>query len=769
MRISLLFLLVFFCGSTTARAQGNIPLGSWRTHFSYARVHEVALAGNRVYAASENGFFYFDKESNETVALGPLQGFSEAGVSSLGWQQASSRLLIGYRSGNIDLIREGALTNIPAIRDAQLTGSKAIQATVFRGDSALLATDYGISIVELSQARLLDSYLNLGPAGERVRVYDVAVLRDTLYAATEAGLIANRLSSAVNLNDYRSWRRWGTADSLPAQGTHFVEVVGDQVWLATQGGSLYRKQDNSWEATAFQGREEIRDLQASQQGEILIITSATQVSRYHIGQGIFESSRYDLAPAPLTAVEEAGGGLWIGDGFNGLVVYKNGQGSRIGSDGPLSDAVTELQYDNGQLLALFGGTDASGNPLGRRGFSAFTVSEGWRNYHPQERAGSEPMPNARDLRAAAFSATTKSWYFASYSDGLLAWQPAENTFTLWGLQTPGVSFLENPGAPGSVLLSGVGVDQEGSVWMSSYNSSLPLHRFRPADGSWQGYLQNNYAASQAQQLIIPFTQDVWLRLPPEKGNSGSILVVNPAKQPTSRTLSSRGGSGGLVSDRVFVLREDLEGSVWVGTNDGLNYFPNPSLVLTNESVDALLPIYQQRPLLDESRITALAVDGGNRKWIGTINGIWVFGDAGDTLYHHFTASNSPLPSNTIIAIAVQQQTGEVFIATSKGLISYRSGATTGGNTHASAIKVFPNPVRPRFQGQVGITGLVQDAVVKITNTAGYLVRELQAEGGTAAWDQRDSRGQRVSSGVYLIFSANELGTETLVSKVAVVR
>ena len=751
-------------------AQGDIPLGTWRTHFSYAQVHTIALAGNRVYAASENGFFYFDKVNNETFELGPLKGFNDVGVSALAWQPQQNRLLIGYRSGNIYLLRAGKVTNIAEIRNAQFTGSKTLREVAFRGDSVILAADYGISIIDLAKARLLDSYLNLGPEGQRVVVYDVAVFGDTLYAATEAGLIANRLSPSANLNDYRSWRRYGPEEGLPLTGSHFLAVQGQQLWLANSNGKLYRKHGGSWSETSFSSEDEILDLQPSQKSDILTITSLFGIHQYSISQDIYTTTRYAMAPSPLTAIEDADETLWIGDRFNGLLVRPvQDHMSRRTPDGPLSDAVTGLHYDNGQVIALSGGADAFGNPLGRQGFSVFTTARGWINYHPQSLTGSRSMPAAQDLTAAAYSPRSKRWYFASYSDGLLAWQPQDDAFELWGLSSPGTSFTGSTRYPDKVLLRSIGVDGEGSVWMSSYGSNRPLHRYQPAEGRWDYFLEGDEAASYARQLIIPFTNDVWLRLQPEKPKDAGILVFNPSKQPKIRLLDKESGSGGIVSNTVLSLQEDLEGSVWVGTNDGLSYFTNPSAVLTNSRIDASLPVFQPRPLLDESAVSALAVDGGNRKWIGTTNGIWLFGDAGDTLYHHFTTGNSPLPSNTIRAVTVDQQTGEVFIATDKGLVSYRSGATAGGSTHAEAIKIFPNPVRPSFQGQVGITGLVQDAVVKITNTAGFLVRELSAEGGTAAWDLRDSRGQQVAAGVYLVFSANTLGTETLVGKVAVVR
>jgi ligand-binding sensor domain-containing protein len=765
----LLPLLLLIFGTATAWGQGDIPLGSWRTHFSYSRIEQVALTPERVYAASESGFFYVDKQGGEIRELGRQQGFSDVGVSVLGWKPQSAVLFIGYRSGAIDLLQGGRLTAISTIRDANLGGSKTLNSVIFRGDSALVATDYGISIIGLAQARLLDTYLNLGPQGQRVAVYDLALHQDTLYATTSAGLMANRLRPGVNLNDFRSWRRYGTAEGLPASGNDFVESLQGELWLGNRAGGFYRKEGSQWVEVLFAEPGPLLDLQQDERGEALLLTTAENVYRYSLPGGDYSPLNYPALSQPLSALQDAAGNYWIGTAEGGLVSFQQGSASRLTPDGPLSDQIRALHYANEQVLALPGGYTPFGDPLNIRGFSVFSTSRGWVNYHPQPRAGSQPMPDARDLVAAAYSQRHQSWFMASYSDGLLQWKPQEGVFTLYGLGSAGTSLLASLNYPGRVLLTGVGIDREGRVWMSSYNSSRPLHRFDLASSSWQAHLQGNSQAARAHQLIIPYTGDIWLRLNPNQGGGDGLLVFNPDKQPSSRSLGTGSTNGGLTSANVWAMQEDREGSIWAGTSDGVNFFPNPAAVLTNNPISAALPIYQQRPLLDESLVTALAVDGGNRKWVGTRNGLWLFGPSGDTLYHHFTTANSPLPSNAIRSIAVHQQSGEVFVATEGGLVSYRSDATQGGIAHAASIKIFPNPVRPDFRGQVGISGLVEDAMVKITDTAGFLVRELQAQGGSAGWDLLDSRGRPVATGVYLVFSANALGTEALVGKLAVVR
>jgi hypothetical protein len=183
--------------------------------------------------------------------------------------------------------------------------------------------------------------------------------------------------------------------------------------------------------------------------------------------------------------------------------------------------------------------------------------------------------------------------------------------------------------------------------------------------------------------------------------------------------------------------------------------------------DAVRPIFENRFLLKDEKITDIEVDGGNRKWMGTERGVWLFNPSGDELVYNFNDQNSPLLSNVILDIAIDDETGEVFFATDYGIVSFRSGATSGGETFKS-VKIFPNPVTAEFNGEVGISGLATDAIVKITDVNGKLVSEFQANGGTATWDVRDFRGKRPSTGIYLVFCALPDGSEKMVGKIAII-
>jgi hypothetical protein len=249
---------------------------------------------------------------------------------------------------------------------------------------------------------------------------------------------------------------------------------------------------------------------------------------------------------------------------------------------------------------------------------------------------------------------------------------------------------------------------------------------------------------------------------------GGIVVRNTKNQRVN--ISANVGLGNLPSNNVKTLALDRDGQIWVGTDRGVVVFDNPSAVFSGRNFDAYTPVFERRRLLGNETVSSIAIDGGNRKWMGTRNGIFLFNADGTELVINFTEKNSPLPSNEISYITTEPNTGEVYIRTTKGMVSYRGTATESGlKQEENAVKIFPNPIRPDFEGTIGIEGLVENAFVKITDVAGNLVYETRANGGTATWNGRTLQGNRVETGVYLIFSANAKGEETCVSRLAVVK
>lgn len=303
----------------------------------------------------------------------------------------------------------------------------------------------------------------------------------------------------------------------------------------------------------------------------------------------------------------------------------------------------------------------------------------------------------------------------------------------------------------------------GKYWIADYKNGLLSN----VEGTFKNYSPSSLDTlyqNRRDSIVVDLDGNRWIR---QRG-FGGILVISPKNQ--RQLIVSGIGVGNLPSDNVKSLALDRDGQMWVGTDKGVVVFDNPSAVFSGKNFDAYTPVFERRRLLGNETVATIAIDGGNRKWMGTKNGIFLFSPDGAELVNNFNEKNSPLPSNEISCITTEPHTGEVYIRTPKGMISYRGTATEAGlKQDEEAVKVFPNPVRPDFEGQIGIEGLVENAFVKITDMAGNLVYETRANGGTAVWSGKTLAGGRVETGIYLIFSANKKGEETLVSRLAVVK
>ena len=303
----------------------------------------------------------------------------------------------------------------------------------------------------------------------------------------------------------------------------------------------------------------------------------------------------------------------------------------------------------------------------------------------------------------------------------------------------------------------------GKYWIADYKNGLISN----IEGSYKTYSPSSLDTlyqTRRDSIVLDLDGNRLIR----QGDFGGILVISPKNQ--RQFIFNEVGSGNLPSNNVKSLAIDRDGQMWVGTDKGVVVFDNPSAVFSGKNFDAYTPVFERRRLLGNETIASIAIDGGNRKWMGTRNGIFLFSPDGTELISNFNEKNAPLPTNEISYITAELNTGEVYIRTPKGMVSYRGTATEGSlKQDENAVKVFPNPVRPDFEGQIGIEGLVENAFVKITDVVGNLVYETRANGGTAVWNGKTLAGERVETGIYLIFSANKKGEETLVSRLAVVK
>jgi ligand-binding sensor domain-containing protein len=318
------------------------------------------------------------------------------------------------------------------------------------------------------------------------------------------------------------------------------------------------------------------------------------------------------------------------------------------------------------------------------------------------------------------------------------------------------------------------MDKSKNLWLTQ--TGVPGNiKVLKSDGSWiVNPLTIN--APIIGDIINTTIGQKWIILPRGYG----LFIYDDNKTPEnfdddrSRKMLVQDSENQVISF-VYSIAEDLDGNIWVGTDQGPVIYFTPEKVFDSDLKASRIKIPRNDGtnladyMLKTETITSIAVDGANRKWLGTANsGVYLLSADGTTQIKNFNEQNSPLLSNSITTLAVDNKTGDVWFGTSKGIQSFRGNATTGEEKFKK-VYTFPNPVRENFNGNVTITGLIRDTQIRITDISGNLVYETVSDGGQATWNLKTYNGRRVATGVYLVFCASKDGSQSYVTKMLVIK
>jgi hypothetical protein len=776
-------LLVFSLLALGARAQG-VAYGDWQLHLPANRPLTLANAGDRLYVADESSFYYYDKTLNTTQRLSWREGLSDVGVSAVAYDSASRQLIVAYRNGNLDLLRpDGSVKNLTDILRKNIqTGKNITQIQTYNG-LAYLAGNLGVVVVDLARLEVRDTYSNIGPGGQAITAYATAVVHDTIYVSTTAGVLRGRISSAVNLLNYQSWTKELPNPASPADNLAQLLTYRGHVYAQGSYRGVYCLSGvgaaRAWRTINGSYGGMARRLRTSPQG-LLVAYDNADLLRIASAAGPLSVVAPRAATGELIRdmVREADGTTYVASYDRGLLRFASGTSTNpelIRPNAPATATSYSLLADaaTNSVVVFSGGYNGDNGEQfdSRLGFYEYRDRQ-WTSYTRAAYPAAADFPDLQDMSHGA-RLPDGTLYVASYANGLLQWQ-GPGKFRQFTAGQPGVP-LRIPvvvaGNTNYVRVPDVAADPAGNyLWLTNRHQQTGvsgLFRYRPATDTWQ--VASPFSGSEnLDRVVVDNYGNPWVTQS-RKGGAGVALYD---------TLSRQGINFGTAttSNLVYSIARDRTGSIWIGTGDGVSYYGDPSQAISALSIGAAvpgfaLPIVRRGtgsgfPTLFNTVVRCIAVDGANRKWFGTPSGLWLFSPNADEALLHFTTDNSPLPSNSIVDVAVNDKTGEVFVATDGGVVSYQGSASITEGAPACA-EVYPNPVQPDFVGQVGIRGLVNNAYVKITDVAGHLVYSTRAAGGTVTWDLNDAQGRRVRSGVYLVLTSDADGKNACVSKVAV--
>lgn len=739
---------------------GQIPVGTWRTHFSYKETTSLAVSNDFVYAGSDASFFRFDLDANENQKLTKEQGLVGVGITCMRYEPVNRILIIGYESGNIDYIQDDKeVGNIPDILNSEsILGSKSINDIHFHENFAFLSCDFGVVKLDLISKEIPEDYRNLG--GESNPALSTAVFdsNDTIFVATANGLMVAEFRPEVNLQDGSNWSFFlEEDDSTIVDSIAWVEYQPGRILMAknTPGLSRLLRYERGFSELAKWQNFSIKELRTD--GANLNVVVGDRVEIWQDDR--YLRSVYDPGvSSPQTYANDRFGKDWVGNFVLGLVSNRDGSFKTYSPDGPFSSLAQHSVFlqDKMVIAGGFYNPDNAKQSQNISGFYEFASGE-WENFNSTGNPSATTIPFlVRDIVSSTYNPVNASLYYSSNGFGLVERDINDNWFLYDETNSP-LRNQDPTNAFRAVRILDAQSDPEGNIWVSNALVGNNFHKFTPPS-TWESYVLNGEPAN----IVFDNVGSKWIRGLPNR--DGGVIVFNEDEPQQQKKLNTNPGFGGLPNNRVNAIATDLNGDIWVGTDDGVAVFFSPEDIFSSSPSDAVTPIFDGRPLLRFEKVTAIAVDGGNRKWIGTNTGVWLFTEDGTEVVENFRENNSPLPSDKIIQIGIHPNTGEVFFITEEGIVSYRGTATAAEEVHSN-VEVFPNPVPPGYNGMITISGLVNNANVKITDVNGRLFYEMTASGGTAAWNGKDYNGNRPKSGVYMVFSSDNDGSETFVAKI----
>ncbi|MBC6992459.1 T9SS type A sorting domain-containing protein [Hymenobacter sp. BT491] len=751
-------------------AQNAVGYGDWQLHLPIDRAKALADAGDRVYVVTENSFFYYDKALNTTTLLSRREGLSDVGVRTVAYDSVTRQVLVVYKNNNLDVLRpDGTVQNVGDIVRKQIPGNRDIYHVYFNNKLAYISAGFGIVVLDMVKLETRASYGNIGPNGQTIRVSATTVLKDSLYAATAKGLMRGRLSD--NLLDYRRW----TTD-LPTRTTDAEDRFST---LATYNGHVYAGLNNdnlqvfrsgAWRPEPRVYTTAVRQLTPTRAG--LLVTDESRLLLFNAqASAAAREIRHALIRVPFAAQRGKDGSFYVADLLNGLVkVSSDGQqAENFLTNAPASvTSFSVLANAQTNTVDVFSGGYAD-RYLQKDNYGGFyEFKEGrWTNINSQTIPDRNQFPNPKDL-SRGVRTPDGTLYVASYGNGLLEWKGPGSFRWFTPTNSPLISSISDLNY---TRLTDLATDADGNVWVVNRHQSSNtsgLFVFHPTASTWER-LPYFPGSENLERIALDDYGVAWVTAARAGGQVLGVIAFDPA----NRTTHSFSTADGLPATDAYDIVKDRLGDIWVATTKGVAVFNDPSLAFTQGSAFRTPTVKRGEganyPALFTEVVKTIAVDGANRKWFGTDNGLWLFNAEGDEAIQHFTTSNSPLPSNSVVDVDINDRTGEVFVVTADaGVVSYRGSATVTEGSPDCA-KVFPNPVRSNFGGQVGISGLANNADVKITDVAGKLVYQTRAAGGTVTWNLNDYNGRRVESGVYLVLSATADGKQGCISKLAVIK
>jgi hypothetical protein len=762
--------------------------GEWTYHLSMTNTSKVIDTGQKIYFLSEGGLYYFNKKDNSLETMTKINNLSGSDFMGISYNEMTKNVVVTYKNSCIDVIREdGSIYPILDIKRKTITGDKLIYNAVSKDNLCYLACGFGIVVLDLNKLEVKDSYI-IGDVGDYLPVYDVAFIDDSIFAGTKEGIKTAPLEG-TNLLDYSNWVKIDNLFLNTYKNYNILETGWNRLWTIHKGDESEWHGDKAFDrqgpgvwypefiGTGFENYGVIHDFKIIRENMIFCLDKSIEIYNEQKQKFIlidkYPFAREGVDLKPLSAIIDEQGVVWIADQNYGGIRYENGNCTKLTPEGPYNNYVFSLTFADNHLWAASGGYSSAWGQLSFD-FNVNHYGDGrWESINRYNLTMGDLYRDA--IQVLPFPGDPGHFYVATWGFGILEF----NGGKLIKVFDDTNSTLQNtiPDGGPYVRVGGMAFDSKGKLWVSNSTVGKNLHVLK-SDGSWQAYTLLEVASEfDIGHVMVTHNDNIWMIVPRNKTN-GIYVMSNDGSNKKHLDVTSYFSNGTdekiTPMNDVYSMVEDKDGSIWVGTSTGIAVYNNPDNVFDQT------PFYANQPgldlkdgiyhaLLGNVTVTAIAVDGGNRKWCGTKNdGLFLISADGQQELEHFTTFNSKLISDNITSLAYDGPNGILYIGTRLGLESYQTDSKDSYNQFGK-VYAYPNPVRENYKGKIYITGLMYETNVKITTVSGRLVYETTSLGGQAVWDGNDLAGNRVHTGVYLAYCASSDGSKSAIAKILFIR
>ena len=757
---------------------------NWNTYFSYNLISAIDNGESVIYFASYNSIFSYDTSSNQIEKFDTLNELSGDEISAFYYSEINNIIVIGYSSGFLQIIdlNSNSIINIYDILNKPTIppNKKTINDFFQSGDQLLISTGYGVSIYNLNGYEFGDTYY-IGDFASQINVTSTLVHENFIYASSpDLGILRANINS--NLIDFNNWQTiyFGDIQQL------FYD--GENIFFYTDN-SIMRINDE--EITSILTLEnQIININSSDSKFIIITDEKCLIYNDQLTQLVYEIDSETYSSGFNEGIIKDNY-IYIATNEKGVLIINNNSGdfSYLKPDGPLENDIFSVETLNNKTWVSYGNYTEYFNPypLKFSGLSNYDENlNSWFNISKDSIP--ERAVNLNNISINPFN--NDNVFISSFEGGILEIENL-NIIEFYDNNNSGLESLSiNDPLYESVRISDIEFDQNGVLWILNSRIDSPLKSFNLENNSWNSYDFTEIINDGFQDELgfndieVDDYGNKWIA----GLRSGLIGFNNESGTNRLRKVFSQDQSN-MPSSYVKSIAVDNNNHLWIGTIQGLRVLYNTSnffdtSVVTTQQI-VILEDGIPRELLEQQYISDIEVDGANNKWVATIgSGVFYFSPNGQQTIHHFTKENSPLPSNNINDISINNSNGKVYFATDHGLVSYNTGSTSSSENFSNTY-VYPNPVRPDFNTEfekIKITGLTQNVNIKITDIEGNLVAEAQSninsryrnfnleiDGGTAFWNGKNLRNRLVSSGVYIIMLSDLDSYETKILKLMIIR